>query len=257
MIKAFQVESRIQFGYFRESLKTIRLAQGGTLVEAGGEPILFFSDAETGPRWVDLMFTALERETSGINPKAPERANRVLIYHRSIENTLGQVTRGRTGNVTVPSQWIHDEKAPFDPVYGIAGGQDNYQARRLFIKGTKLIDCYEYFVTEIVSPESIRSERVQIRASCAGGVKLEQPVSSSNDQDLTKAFTYSKATCLGALAFFIHTGIVCYKIFALFWRLKLLAYSRYLQGLFGVKVGGYWQALQTSALKSNGRIELE
>ena len=239
----------IPLHYFHEPIKNISLARNKAVAEAKGDYILFVDDdEEASPAWLQTMVTALDqygadaafgRVVSIFNDDAPDWIKGAYIYHRPCGKTGTPTLTGRTSNAIVRAKWLHDENPPFDPAYGVTGGEDSNLFHRLHLKGAKFIDCHEGVVTEFMPPERTQPEWLVNRARRTGIIYSERTVKLAKNKAITRLLIFSKAVAQYGVSFLMKLASATNKSRRLHWELKMAAYSGHIQALFGRRMIGY------------------
>ncbi|MEM7333976.1 MAG: glycosyltransferase family 2 protein [Chloroflexota bacterium] len=241
--------SQIPIHYLHEPIKNISLARNKAVSEAKGDYILFIDDdEEASPKWIQTMVNALDkfdadaafgRVVSIFNDEAPEWIKSIYIYHRPCGETGTPTLNGRTSNAIVKADWLHAENPPFDPAYGITGGEDSNLFHRLSLKGATFIDCYEGYVTEFMPPERTQPEWLVNRARRTGILYSERTVGLAKNKMVTRLYIFSKATAQYVVSFLMKLASSTNKARRLHWELKMAAYSGHIQALFCRRMMGY------------------
>lgn len=159
--------------------KNISLARNRSVALARGEWLAFVDDDERAPaRWLKLLAeTATRHRADGVlGPVVPVlppdalpwiRRGRFYDWARMPTGLVVPPNRLRFGNVLLRARWLRDG-APFDPAYGLTGGEDGDLLARLVQQGARIVWCDEAPVHEPV--ESARlSLRWLLRRAMRGG----------------------------------------------------------------------------------------
>jgi succinoglycan biosynthesis protein ExoM len=180
------VESRIAQGapfpirYDIQPLKNISLTRNRTVALAAGEWVAFIDDDERAPvPWLAQLIAAADQfQADGVlgpvEPILPTsapswiRRGRFYDFPRMATGTIIPPNRLRFGNVLLRGSWLRDIPGPFDPAYGLTGGEDGDLLSRLALKGARLVWCDEAVVHEPVEVSRL-SLRWLMRRSLSGG----------------------------------------------------------------------------------------
>lgn len=166
--------------YEIQPLKNISLTRNRTVALANGEWLAFIDDDERAPRpWLaQLIQAAAHFSADGVlgpvQPIVPEsaphwiRSGRFYDFHRMPTGTLIPPNRLRFGNVLLRGACLRRESGPFDPAYGLTGGEDGDLLSRLALGGARLVWCDEAEVHEPVEPARL-SLRWLMRRALSGG----------------------------------------------------------------------------------------
>ena len=149
--------------YDIQPLKNIALTRNRTVELAGGEWIAFIDDDERAPEtWLQLLMDACFRYgadgTLGpveavVPADAPLwiRRGRFYDWARMSSGTIVPRNKLRFGNVLLRGSLLRGEPLPFNPDYGLTGGEDGDLLCRLAQRGARLVWCDEAVVREPVA----------------------------------------------------------------------------------------------------------
>ena len=182
---------------------------------------------------------AFGRVVSVFNDEAPEWIKSAYIYHRPCGQTGTPTYLGRTSNAIVRAKWLHNENPPFDPAYGITGGEDSNLFHRLLLKGAQFIYCYEGYVTEFMPPERTQPEWLLNRARRTGILYSQRAVGLAKNKMVARIYIFAKAAAQYIMSFEMRVISSTNKARRLHWELKMAAYSGHIQALFGRRMMGY------------------
>ena len=180
------IESRIADGvpfpirYEVQPVKNISLTRNRTVALANGEWIAFIDDDERAPEsWLAQLLEAAERFAADgvlgpvdpiVPPAAPAwiRRGRFYDFPRMPTGTVIPPNRLRFGNVLLRGAWLRGMPGPFDPAYGLTGGEDGDLLSRLAQRGARIVWCDEAIVHEPVDAARL-SLRWLLRRALSGG----------------------------------------------------------------------------------------
>lgn len=160
--------------------KNISLTRNRTVAMASGDWLAFVDDDERAPAtWLgQLADAARSHGADGVlgpvlpvlPPAAPAWIRRGSFYSWARMQTGGVVPRQRLrfGNVLLRARLLTQHRAPFDPAYGLTGGEDGDLLARLADDGARLVWCDEAIVTEPVEASRL-SLRWLLRRALRGG----------------------------------------------------------------------------------------
>lgn len=166
--------------YEVQPVQNISLTRNRTVALAEGDWLAFIDDDERAPRrWLEqLLTTALRFDADGVlgpvEPVVPHQAPgwiRRGQFYRWVRMRTGSVippNRLRFGNVLLRGSLLRGLPQPFDPAYGLTGGEDGDLLARLTLDGARLLWCDEAEVEEPVDPRRL-SLRWLLRRSLRGG----------------------------------------------------------------------------------------
>lgn len=205
------VERRRELGapfpihYDVQPLKNISLTRNRTVELASGDWIAFIDDDERAPpSWLALLAeAATEYAADGVlgpvEPVVPQHAPDWLrqggFYNwaRMQTGTIIPLNKLRFGNVLLRAALLRGETPPFDPNYGLTGGEDGDLLTRLVQNGAHIIWCDEAVVREPVEAARL-SLRWLLRRALRGGQDFARH---------TLAGRYGSMTWSGRIQFFL------------------------------------------------------
>jgi succinoglycan biosynthesis protein ExoM len=163
VINDFVKAGRTNIKYFTQPTKNISLTRNKSVAESSGEYIMFIDDDEiAAPEWIQVMLDtvtkynadgAFGRVLSHFDEGTPEWIIKNPLYNRKSLPTGSLALLTRSGNCIIKSELLKNIQGPFDPEYGITGGEDTHLFSKLRKKGAKFVNCYEGWISEYVPPE--------------------------------------------------------------------------------------------------------
>lgn len=180
------VERRRELGapfpihYDVQPLKNISITRNRTVELASGDWIAFIDDDERAPpSWLAQLADAAELHGADgvlgpVEPVVPTHAPRWLrtggFYNwaRLQSGTVIPLNKLRFGNVLLRAALLRGAAAPFDPNYGLTGGEDGDLLTRLVQAGARIVWCDEAIVREPVEAARL-SLRWLLRRALRGG----------------------------------------------------------------------------------------
>jgi succinoglycan biosynthesis protein ExoM len=169
-----------QLHYAIQPMKNISITRNRT-VELASQPWLaFVDDDERAPDfWLARLAAAARQfDAAGVlgpvDPVVPAEApawirrGRFFDFPRMPTGTVIPPNRLRFGNLLLLAQPVKALGTPFDPAYGLTGGEDGDLLSRLVLGGAKIIWCDEAIVHEPVEPSRLNLKWL-LRRSLRGG----------------------------------------------------------------------------------------
>jgi succinoglycan biosynthesis protein ExoM len=180
------VERRREMGapfpihYAIQSVKNISLTRNRTVELAKGDWIAFIDDDERAPEaWLrQLAETVIRYAADGaLGPVVPIvpldapawiRHGSFYDWARMKTGTVIPFNKLRFGNVLLRGALLRDSPAPFDPNYGLTGGEDGDLLGRLVQQGARIVWCDEAIVHEPVEAARLSLRWLLLRALRGG-----------------------------------------------------------------------------------------
>lgn len=166
--------------YDIQPVQNISLARNRSIELASGDWLGFIDDDEYAPpEWLErLVQAARAHEADGVlgpvlpevPAEAPEWIRRGDFYSWTRLPTGSVVPRNRLrfGNLILRAALVRGPQPPFDPHYGLTGGEDGALLSRLAQQGARLIWCDEAVVHEPVVPARLSLRWLLLRALRGG-----------------------------------------------------------------------------------------
>lgn len=199
-------KSLIDINYFCEPEQNIALARNKAVANAKGNFIAFIDDDEFPDKnWLINLFKTLNQyQCSGVlgpvkpyfETAPPEWIIKGKICERESFPTgtiLKKPDETRTGNVLLNKAIFSNQARPFNPDFGLTGGEDVDFFDRMMKKGLTFIWCNDAFVYEIVPPERFKRSFHLKKALLRGKVNAD------------KSSVFSMGTVKSAIAFIVYT----------------------------------------------------
>jgi len=180
------VERRLESGapfpvvYDVQPQKNISLTRNMTVRLATGDWLAFIDDDERAPaNWVETLLDAAARfDADGVLgpviPVVPStapgwiRRGRFYEFPRMQTGAVVPPNRLRFGNVLLRRPLLDGTPGPFDPAYGLTGGEDGDLLSRLAQRGARIVWCDEAVVREPIESSRL-SLRWLLRRALSGG----------------------------------------------------------------------------------------
>jgi succinoglycan biosynthesis protein ExoM len=166
--------------YAIQPVKNISITRNRTVELANEEWLAFVDDDERAPEfWLArLAAAATQYGAAGVlgpvDPVVPAEApawirrGRFYDFPRMPSGTVIPPNRLRFGNVMLAAGLLKALGTPFDPAYGLTGGEDGDLLSRLVLNGAKIVWCDEAIVHEPIESSRL-SLKWLLRRSLRGG----------------------------------------------------------------------------------------
>jgi succinoglycan biosynthesis protein ExoM len=165
VVEAYKQKSPFNVEYFVEPEQNISLARNKAVKNAGGNFVALIDDDEyPGPNWLLNFYKALRdiKADGALGPVVPyypagipQWIIKSKIWEMSFRKTgtILNWPETRTSNVFLNRKILDGQVEPFDPKFGLTGGEDQDFFKRMMSKGHRFIWCNEAEVYEVVPPE--------------------------------------------------------------------------------------------------------
>lgn len=180
------VEQRRKLGapfpirYDIQPVKNISLTRNRTVALADGDWIAFIDDDERAPpAWLENLATtvfhyAADGALGPVDPIIPDEApawihhGRFYDWARMKTGAVVPPNKLRFGNVLLAGRLLRTSRTPFDPDYGLTGGEDGDLLTRLVQQGARIVWCDEAIVHEPVENTRLSLRWLWLRALRGG-----------------------------------------------------------------------------------------
>lgn len=169
-----------QVAYDVQPQANIAITRNRTVQLASGNWIAFIDDDERAPReWLrELLHAAEAFDADGVlapvEPEVPSNApawirrGRFYDFPHQPEGADVPLNRMRFGNVLLRAEYLRAEDGPFNPRYGLMGGEDVDLLVRLARKGAKIVWSERAPVFEPVESKRLSLRFLAMRALSGG-----------------------------------------------------------------------------------------
>ncbi len=166
--------------YAVQPVKNISITRNRSVALAAGDWLAFIDDDERAAvDWLKQLDETVRRfDTDGvigpvepvIPPDAPAWIRRGGFYRwaRMPTGTVVPANKLRFGNLLLRGALLRDSPTPFDPAYGLTGGEDGDLLGRLVQHGARLVWCDEAVVLEPVEASRLSLRWLLLRALRGG-----------------------------------------------------------------------------------------
>jgi succinoglycan biosynthesis protein ExoM len=154
--------------YFVQPIKNISLTRNMAVKNAAGEYLFFIDDDEAAsPHWMNHHLRTLTAyEADGVfgpvipefNDATPEWMKRSKFFAdpHAASATGAEAKSTWSGNCLLKASLLREFAGPFDPGYGMTGGEDTHLFERLKRRGARFVYCREATVSEYLPPNRTR-----------------------------------------------------------------------------------------------------
>lgn len=193
VVMEFKERGLIDIHYDIEPEQNIALARNRSIKLGKGQYVAFIDDDEVAcDRWLNTLYDCFQKFEADavfgpvlpIYPaNAPNWVKEAGLIDRPHYVTGTQLITGGTGNALVKRSLLESRPYPFNPLFGLTGGEDAELFRRASKAGAKLIWCEEAVVQEHVPHNRITLSFVIRRAYRGGQSYARIVIAESNTQE--------------------------------------------------------------------------
>jgi succinoglycan biosynthesis protein ExoM len=240
---------------FRVPVQNISLSRNKAVAEARGRWIAMIDDDEQPTRtWLDRLYIcAIENDADAVFgpviPKFPKSAPEWIVAGKFFERPRHRTgTRAvpddtRSGNVLIRADVITSIPGPFDPEFGLTGGEDSKLFDSLLAEGLRFFWCDDAEVLEILPEDRLTLrwllERRFLTGQTYARILFDRDASKRKNR-VSKFYFFSRSIVLLFSAVFLAiitapTGKINFSK----WLLVSATQTGKISSLFQAKYSGY------------------
>jgi succinoglycan biosynthesis protein ExoM len=232
IVRRFKNTSRIRFYYFSQPVKNISITRNMGVENASGEYILFIDDDEVASaQWVSHLLNTLSAyNADGVfgqvlpkfHPQAPKWMQQADFFFNHLPGTGEKATQKYTTNCIIKASLLKGLKEPFDPRYGLTGGEDNDLFARLESKGARFVYSTEALTWEYLAPDRTRLSYLFLRRIRYGAGPAHKSIEGAGKKKFLVRFLIGlKAISLGIISFIFMIFFLGNKVRRMQWFLRI------------------------------------
>jgi succinoglycan biosynthesis protein ExoM len=232
IVQRFKNTSRIRFYYFSQPVKNISITRNMGVEKASGEYILFIDDDEVASnQWIShLLNTLITFNADGVfgqvlpkfHPQTPEWMQQADFFINHLPGTGVKATLKYTTNCVIKASLVKELKEPFDPRYGLTGGEDNDLFSRLESKGARFVYSKEALTWEYLPPDRTRLSYLFLRRIRYGAGPVWKRIEvAGRNRIFIRLFLGVKALCYGMVSLVCMIILFPNKVRRMQWFLRL------------------------------------
>jgi len=249
VINELQQNSRHQIKYFNQPIKNISLTRNKAVAEATGKLIFFIDDdGYADKNWITESIKCLRKYDADavfgkVVPYFEQGVDKWLKdgpFFKRIFQKTGEISKfKRTGNCVIKAEMIKSLIHPFDPIFGLTGGEDVNLFTKLEKKGAKFIFCAEAIVFDFV-PLERANLRWLTRRSFRAGITYTDGIISISEFKLGRIVFELMKGILYLLISIILVIITFYsKLYRIQWFLKIISNLGHIAAVFNMRYQEY------------------
>ena len=227
--------SNISIKYFVQPERNISLTRNVCVQEASGKFLSFIDDDEVASEsWLINHYNTLKTLNADgsfgfvvpvYNNNIPNHFRNRDFYFSEMLKTGSESNHCFTTNAFISAELLKNEPVPFNPDYGLTGGEDAHLFERLIDKGAKFVDCKEAITYEFV-PEERANFRYLYNRALRGGQSYGRRKLEKNNKFLFRLLVFIKA-----LVVLIYSSI--FLLFYIFSKYKRIFFVQIIGAAIG------------------------
>lgn len=249
VVAKYQPSKNAFVKYFVQTEKNISLTRNMAVKNATGEFVLFIDDDEYAcPQWVRvLLSTLVELNVDGVfgakspifNETTPKWMMSSELFYGSLAKT-GSPGPKYTSNCIIKSSILSKVEGPFDPKYGITGGEDTHLFDRLEALGARFVFCREAMVYEFLPTNRTTVSYLFFKGLRGGNSHTRRLIEFSGSWHLfVRLFMASKGLFYGGVSLLVMVLMFPSKLYRVLWLKRLASNVGRVLAAFGLAYQGY------------------
>jgi succinoglycan biosynthesis protein ExoM len=241
---------KISFNYYVQPLRNISVTRNMGVQSASGDYIFFIDDDEiASPSWIRLLLETMHkynadavfgRVLSHFDDSTPSWIKKSYIFNRPSPPTGTITFHPRTGNCLIKASIIKQIEGPFDPGYGVTGGEDTYLFSKLKKRGYNFVNCREAWVSELQPLSRTKTIYLIKRAFFTGNLYTRRTIELFNKNHfLIRIIFFSKSIFLLMLSILLMILCLPNGHFRSYWMSKIASNLGHIFGVFKIKIKVY------------------
>ncbi len=217
--RKYQEKKKYNIQYNTQPIKNISITRNKAIEKANGELIAFIDDDETAStRWLFYLYNTLKKyQADGVfglvvpnfHKNTPEWLKCRKFYFNPMTATGTIANYTFTGNSIFKKTLIENNKEPFDPQYGLTGGEDVLFFEQLINKGASFVNSMEAKTYEFIPVNRTNTKYIFIRALKGGNSFARRKIELANKSKFfvrttmfIKGIAYSSVSIIFVLIFY-------------------------------------------------------
>lgn len=249
VIKEFPANDKIRIEYYSQPLKNISLTRNVAVKNSRGDFLLFVDDDETAdPNLVKEHLNAMEKFNADgvfgrVIPKFPSITpgwiKRNNYFNKKSSPTGKPAISLATSNCFIKSSLLKIKPLPFDPKYGLTGGEDTHLFHGLRKEGANFVSCREAIVNDIIPEERIRIKWLIKKSYQTGNTATRRMIELAEYKFLKRIFLLFKAIIFLVISFLFF--LICFPVidYRIKWMLKTISNLGHITAALGYNYFGY------------------
>jgi succinoglycan biosynthesis protein ExoM len=233
IVNQFSNTQQIEIKYYVQPIKNISLTRNMTVSKSRGDLILFIDDdGFASESWIYNMIDCMDKYQADavFGTVIPVYENGVSdwikkggYFERLIQQT-GEISRyTRTTNCLIKSNIIKEVPGPFNPTYGLTGGEDIDLFNTIKSKGGKFVFCKEGVVYDFIPKQRAQLKWLVFRRFRTGRGFTENQLKHSNLKLINGFFSIIKAGLYLCISLLLSIFLFPFKTKRIGWFLKAVS----------------------------------
>jgi succinoglycan biosynthesis protein ExoM len=249
IVKEYENRENIIFEYFVQPEKNISLTRNVAVDNSKGEYLLFIDDDEEADKyWIVKYLEAINKyNADGVfgpvlplfHDLTPAWMKEGNFFTKDCPPTGDTAVSTRTSNCIIKAELIKSEPVPFDPEYGITGGEDTHLFTRLQRKGAKFISSKEAIVREFIPPERTTMKWIFKKSFQTGNTATRRMIENAGNKLLKKVELFLRAVVFGIISFALIIVLLPSKKLSAKWLMKFASNAGHILAVIGINYKGY------------------
>lgn len=249
IINEFKSNDKIWLEYYNQPQKNISLTRNVAVKNSQGEYLLFIDDDETADlNWIREHLKAIEIfDADGaigqVIPKFPDNTPEWIKnnnYFKRYSPPTGEPAQFlATNNCIIKADLLRERPEPFNPAYGLTGGEDTFLFHGLKKTGAKFISCKEAIVTDFIPPDRVGVKWLIKKSFQTGNTATRRMIELAERKGIKRISLLLKSVIyliLSILFFIISFPFVEFRVK---WLLKIFSNLGHITASFGFHFLGY------------------
>jgi len=232
IVHKFENTAKICFNYYNQPIKNISLTRNLAVKNASGQYILFIDDDEVASsEWLfQLLKTVKTYNVDGVlgyvepefHNEAPKWVKRRDYFFSPMTATGTPVKHTFVGNCIIKASLLKKMEGPFDPQYGITGGEDTFLFDTMLRQGAVFVNCREAITKEFIPQTRTRLSYIFHRALKGGNSFARRTIETAGEKRIIKRLSMIfKGSIIIAISLIFLIILFPFKIKRTKWMIKL------------------------------------
>ncbi len=231
LVEDFRRKSAHSYIYAVQPEKNISLTRNAAVSVSRGDFILFIDDDETAASdWAARLLSAQRRYDADavfgylrprFHEEAPSWVRSRRLYYPPMPETGSPARAAYTGNCLIKASALKSLSGPFDPEYGLTGGEDVHLFQRLRKRGARFVTCKEAVIDEKIPPDRTTFSYLFKRWLRGGYIHTRRHLElGPGSKTARSAHMLIKSLGFGTVSLFLAVACLPVRDQSLFWMMR-------------------------------------